>query len=108
MLDGTLFQETAVQEEHFYDIRHKRIYQAMKAAANREDFIDLVAVTTYLEEDIYGIGRTTYLLELVESVATTATFKQQEHLAAEWAYGDGGAGVLEEVWEVRVRVDLYF
>ncbi|GAB3059584.1 replicative DNA helicase [Virgibacillus ainsalahensis] len=80
LLEGALFKDLEVQEEHFYEARHKKIYQAMKQAADRGEFIDLVVVTTNLGEEIYQVGGTSYLLEMTESVASTASMKHHERL----------------------------
>ncbi|RLL43913.1 replicative DNA helicase [Oceanobacillus piezotolerans] len=80
LIDGTLFQTLEVQEEQFYFTKHKRIYQAMKQAIVKRKFIDLVMVTTMLGDEIKQVGGTTYLLEMAESVASTASLKQHEQL----------------------------
>ncbi|WP_241558977.1 replicative DNA helicase [Oceanobacillus halophilus] len=80
MLDGSLFRGLEVQEEHFYHRKHQRIFQAMKKAVDENRKIDLVTVTTMLGKSIKAVGGTTYLLEMVESVASTASLKHHEQL----------------------------
>lgn len=80
LLDGTLFKDLEVQEEHFHDSRHKRIYRAMKQASENGEFIDLVVVTTRLGDAIKQVGNTSYLLAMTESVASTAAIKHHERL----------------------------
>ncbi|WP_339216296.1 replicative DNA helicase [Ornithinibacillus sp. FSL M8-0202] len=80
LLDGSLFQQITVQEEHFYFAKHKTIYQAMKQAVSQGEFIDIVVVTTFLGQAIEAVGGTTYLLEMAESVASTESITQHERL----------------------------
>lgn len=83
LLDGTLFRELHLQEEFFYHARHRRIYQAMKHAYDQDEFIDIVVTTTHLGQDIHQVGGTTYLLELTQSVASTASIKHYEQLVCD-------------------------
>ncbi|MBM7601405.1 replicative DNA helicase [Virgibacillus halotolerans] len=78
--DGILFKELLVQEAHFYYANHRRIFRAMKEVSDQNDFIDMVTVTTKLGDAITQVGGTTYLLEMVESVASTAAMKHHERL----------------------------
>ncbi|MEC5425304.1 replicative DNA helicase [Virgibacillus sp. C22-A2] len=80
LLDGTLFKDLVVQEEHMYHAQHKKIYRAMKQASVLDEFIDLVVVTTNLGKEINQVGGTSYLLEMTESVASTANIKHHERL----------------------------
>ncbi|WP_163971074.1 replicative DNA helicase [Oceanobacillus halotolerans] len=80
ILDGTLFHELRVQEEHFYYAEHRKIYQSMKLAVEKGEFIDMVVVTTHLGQAIQQVGGTVYLLKMVESVASTASLKHYERL----------------------------
>ncbi|RDW17095.1 replicative DNA helicase [Oceanobacillus arenosus] len=80
LLDGTLFKDLEVQEEHFHDSRHRRIYRAMQLASEKDAFIDVVVVTTRLGDAIEQVGNTSYLLEMAESVASTSAIKHYERL----------------------------
>ncbi|MFD1851399.1 replicative DNA helicase [Oceanobacillus bengalensis] len=80
LLDGTLFKELEVNAEHFSYMAHKKIFHAMKKASDKGEFIDVVVVTTYLGDDISQVGGTMYLLQMTESVASTASMKQHERL----------------------------
>lgn len=80
LMDGTLFKELMVQEAHFHHAHHRQIYLAMKEVSDQNDFIDMVTVTTKLGDAITQIGGTTYLLEMVGSVASTAAMKHHERL----------------------------
>jgi len=83
ILDGSLFDTLCVKEKHFYYEAHKKIYQPMKRAAEKDEFIDLVVVTIYLGEAIKEVGGTIYLLKMAESVASTAILKLHERLMLE-------------------------
>lgn len=80
LVDGTLIRQLTVEEDHFYDSRHRLILRAMKQADERDAFIDLVVVTTNLGDAIHQIGGTGYLLNLAEAVASTANIEQHEQL----------------------------
>lgn len=83
LVEGTLFNDLELEEEHFYDARHRRIFRAMKEVFEKKQPIDIVTVTTALLDDIHQIGGTLYLTEMAESVATLANFKQHEALILE-------------------------
>jgi replicative DNA helicase len=78
--DGTLIKNLMLEETHFHDRRHKLIFRAMKQAEERDEFIDMVVVTSYMGKAIYQVGGTSYLLELAGSVATTANLAHHEEL----------------------------
>ncbi|WP_217587491.1 replicative DNA helicase [Lentibacillus saliphilus] len=80
LVDGTLFKELEVQEAHFHDGRHQRIYRAMKQASEASELIDMVSITTRLGDAIHQVGGTSYLLEMAGSVASTASMKHHEQL----------------------------
>lgn len=80
LVDGTLFNDLVVQEEHFYEVRHRTIFQAMKKVADTDRLIDIITVTTALGNKITQVGGTTYLLEMAESIASTVPFKHHEQL----------------------------
>lgn len=82
LLDGTLFRNLILNEEHFYNANHRLIFRSMKKIAKAEQFIDVVTVTTELKGAIYQVGGTTYLLEMAQSIASTATLKHHEQLSA--------------------------
>mgnify|MGYP001170023371 CR=1 FL=1 len=83
LLDGSLFKDLEVQEEHFHDSRHKLIFRAMKLVADQGESIDVITVTARLGDNIYQAGNTSYLVSLGESVPTTATLKHYEKLVYE-------------------------
>jgi replicative DNA helicase len=80
LLDGTLIKNLMLEESHFHDHRHKLIFRAIKQAEERDEFIDMVVVTSNLGQAIYQVGGTGYLLEMTGSVATTANLGHHEEL----------------------------
>lgn len=80
LVDGTLFPDLVIQEEHFYQADHQLIFRAMKAVVDAEQFIDMVTVTTELGEAINQVGGTSYLLAMAQSIASTAPLKHHEQL----------------------------
>src|SRR5690625_7894556 len=80
LVDGTLFNELALKQEHFVDASNRVIFQAMKDITANGDFIDIVTVTTELGDAIGQVGGTTYLLAMAESIASTASLKVHERL----------------------------
>src|SRR5699024_7026730 len=80
LVEGTLFNELALKQEHFVDANHRIIFQAMKDITANENFIDIVTVTTVLGDAIGQVGGTTYLLAMAESIASTANLKLHARL----------------------------
>src|SRR5699024_12299985 len=80
LVDGTLFNELALKQEHFADASHRIIFQAMDDVTANGDFIDIVTVTTALGEAIGQVGSTSNLLAMAESIASTASLKLHERL----------------------------
>jgi len=80
LVDGTLFKDLVMEEEHFYQTNHRLIFRAMKGVVDAEQFIDMVTVTTELGDAIHQVGGTSYLLAMAQSIASTATLKHHEQL----------------------------
>lgn len=83
LLEGTLFDSLIVSPEHFYDARLNRIFQSMQRVAKKEQAIDIVTVTSELGEDINAVGGVTYLTQLAESIPSTESLRNYEHLVLE-------------------------
>lgn len=83
LLEGTLFRNLTVTEEQFASQQHKLIFRAMQRAADKQQTIDLVTVTTNLKDAIKQVGGTTYLLKLAESVPSTESLVHYERLLFE-------------------------
>ncbi|WP_407270384.1 replicative DNA helicase [Radiobacillus sp. PE A8.2] len=82
-LEGLLFDRLTVTEAQFDKHAHRLIFRAMKRASELGQDIDLVSVTTNLEDTISQVGGTTYLLQLAESVPTTENVAMYEQLLFE-------------------------
>src|SRR5699024_7051534 len=83
LIDGSLFADLEIDEQYFTHKQHQLIFQAMRQAYKEKGAIDLVIVTTVLGERIEAAGGVMYLTEMAESVPSTATFKQYEHILKE-------------------------
>lgn len=76
---GDLIKETTLQDKHFYDPNHKKLFKALRIIESKNDPIDIVAVITTLGQTaITSIGGRKFLAELANSVATTSSFKTYE------------------------------
>ncbi|MFC0469273.1 replicative DNA helicase [Halalkalibacter kiskunsagensis] len=83
LLEPELIKECSLQEEQFYEARHKIIFQAMRALERSETPSDIVAVVTMLRDVLESIGGVSYLSDLMNAVATTSNFKHYEELILE-------------------------
>ncbi|WP_332632585.1 DnaB-like helicase N-terminal domain-containing protein [Halalkalibacter flavus] len=63
--DPELIKECSLQEEHFYEARHKIIFQAMRALERSETPSDIVSVVTVLRDVLESIGGVAYLSDLI-------------------------------------------
>src|SRR5690554_3338915 len=80
LVDPTVIKDLKLEPDHFQDSKNKKIYQAMLRAEKDDETIDMVVVTTRLGNAIETVGGTTYLLQLTNSVASTASVKHYEQL----------------------------
>ncbi|WP_186579727.1 replicative DNA helicase [Aquibacillus kalidii] len=83
ILEGDLFHGLEVEEAHFFYDNHRKIFRAMRELADQGASIDLVSITTNLSERIKQVGGTVYLVELAESVASTASIEHHQRLIME-------------------------
>ncbi|MRG87619.1 DnaB-like helicase N-terminal domain-containing protein [Salinibacillus xinjiangensis] len=83
LVDGALFKDLELTLDHFYHGEHVLIFRAMKRAADKGEFIDLVVVTTNLGDNIQEVGGPSYLLKMAESIASTKNLKHYERLVLE-------------------------
>lgn len=83
IVQGCLFSQLEVTEEHFQSDTHKDIYRAMKKAQQQGLAIDMVTITTMLGEKINHTGGTGYLLGLAEAIASTESIAHYERLVLE-------------------------
>lgn len=83
LLHPELIKECQLQEEHFYESRHKVIFREMRALERTDTPPDLVAVVTFLSDSLASVGGVVYLADLVNAVATTSNVKYYEELTLE-------------------------
>jgi replicative DNA helicase len=78
LLEGSLFENTQLESEHFYDRNLKRIFQSISDVSKKEQAIDIVTVSTELGSELEAIGNVSFLTELAGSVATTENIRFYE------------------------------
>ena len=83
LIEGALFKELEIDEQFFTYQAHQQIYKAMKQAYEERKAVDLVLVTTVLGDKIQEVGGVSYLMQLAESVPSTATFKHYQQILIE-------------------------
>ena len=68
---------TVISSDDFYSERHRRIYRAMLKLFDKNQPIDLVALTSSLTESkqLDGIGGASYLVELTNTVPSASNLK---------------------------------
>lgn len=67
--DNGLLQEIQLEPEHFTDMRHQRIFQAMKRLAKNNEIIDVVSLSVQLGDELMFVGGYDYLNDLLHIVA---------------------------------------
>jgi len=80
LLDGSLFKELHVKEQHFFLPEHVQIFRAMTQVDKNNQHIDLVTVTTALDKNIQEVGGVSYLSNLSEAVPSTESINHYERL----------------------------
>lgn len=83
LMEGSLFDTLQLKPEHFYDNRHKTIYEAMIQVHQKDQDVNVITVTSALESKIQNIGGVTYLTDLSGSVPSTESLKNYEQLVFE-------------------------
>src|SRR5690625_1678786 len=83
LLEGLLFDSLLVTPDHFYDSGLSRIFNAMHRVAEKEQAIDVITVTTEVGDPIQAVGGVSYLTELAQSIPSTESLKNYEHLVLE-------------------------
>ena len=76
-----------VSPDDFYKYAHKIIFKAMIALSDRNEAIDATTVRTILDNqgDLQNIGGLSYIVELVNSVPTSANAEYYAKIVAEKA-----------------------
>jgi replicative DNA helicase len=75
--DGDLIKEIALTNGHFADTRHQLIFQAMRELEDKDELIDIVSLTMFLNQKL-GPSGSDYLADLMQSVPSTHNFKAYE------------------------------
>ncbi|WP_105101337.1 replicative DNA helicase [Microbulbifer pacificus] len=78
LLEGSLIGILTLEPKHFYEARHKQIYEAMQQVADKEIEINVVTVVTELGNCINEVGGVSYLTDLAGSIPSTAPLKNYE------------------------------
>ncbi|AKM19829.1 Replicative DNA helicase [Geobacillus sp. 12AMOR1] len=89
--DSQLIRELRVEEGQFQELRHQRIFRAMKILEQHGEPIDLVSLSTQLREEMHIIGGYVYLNDLLRIVA------EPEHIHTYERY------IIEEYNKKRIR-----
>lgn len=76
-----------IEPKDFYKYTHRIIFEAMITLSERDDAIDALTIRTILsdQDDLQNIGGMTYLLEIVNSVPTSANAEYYAKIVAEKA-----------------------
>ncbi|MEX2785679.1 replicative DNA helicase [Streptococcus sp. H49] len=76
-----------VEPDDFYKYSHKIVFQAMITLSDRNEAIDATTVRTVLDDqgDLQNIGGLSYIVELVNSVPTSANAEYYAKIVAEKA-----------------------
>ncbi|MCP3027633.1 replicative DNA helicase [Halobacillus sp. A5] len=80
LLEGELIKDVTLRDEHFYEARHRLIYQAMRRIDEKEGPVNLVTVTTELNKRIQEAGGVSYLSSLAQSIPSTKSIKHHQKL----------------------------
>ncbi|MFZ0371544.1 MAG: replicative DNA helicase [Halobacillus sp.] len=83
LYEGTLMKDATLMADHFADPRHQLIFRAMQKVYKKEAPVNLVSVTTELNDKITAVGGVSYLADLAGSVPTTQAFKHDQRLVLE-------------------------
>lgn len=75
-LEPTIIHEISLKPEHFFDTKHKQIFNIMLRLVEKNKPIDFVAVVEEMGNDaVQQIGGVSYLMQLANAVPTTANFE---------------------------------
>ncbi|HER0071705.1 TPA: replicative DNA helicase [Streptococcus pyogenes] len=76
-----------ISPDDFYKYAHKIIFRAMITLSDRNDAIDAITIRTILDDqdDLQSIGGLSYIVELVNSVPTSANAEYYAKIVAEKA-----------------------
>lgn len=80
LLEGSIVNDLTIQPEHFYQLNHQEIFQAIIRVSARSEEVNMVSVATELGEQISRCGGVTYLTNLAASVASTEPVKHYQRM----------------------------
>ncbi len=82
-----VFVREYIDARDFFKYAHQLIFQAMVALAERGDAIDATTIRNYLDDkgDLQNIGGISYLVEVINSVPTSANAEYYAKIVAEKA-----------------------
>ena len=85
LLDMDTLDQTIMSAEAFYDPKHRAIFEAIKAVADRQDPVDEITVGRELQRSESGGGLRGYMAQLVDCTPTTANFRHWLQIVQEAA-----------------------
>lgn len=85
LFDGTIVQQSKLEQDHFHRVAHQTIYKAIMSVAEQGTFVDLQSVVAELVrlDQIKNVGGVSYLSELAGAIPTSETFGYHENLVFE-------------------------
>ncbi|WP_018782945.1 replicative DNA helicase [Bacillus sp. 95MFCvi2.1] len=93
LLDGELIKECRLTEQHFSTAVHQAIFKLIRKIEEEGQPLDLVALVSKMEPAFLAqIGGMEYLVNIIESVPTTANFSYYEGLVRNaWKMNQAGS-----------------
>ena len=76
---GELIKEIALEENHFVELKHQKIFTAMKSLEEKNIHVDIITVLNELGNDSLLFGGHTYLAELFNMITNESNFKTYEN-----------------------------
>ncbi|GAE27005.1 replicative DNA helicase [Halalkalibacter wakoensis JCM 9140] len=83
LINPELIKECSLDQEHFFERRHQILFRAMRHLEKSEKPVDTINLVTILGETLVNTGGFEYIVDLSNSVATTANFVYHEELVLE-------------------------
>lgn len=76
---GELIKEIALEEKHFIELKHQKIFTAMKSLEEKNIHVDIITVLNELGNDSLLFGGHAYLAELFNMITNENNFKTYEN-----------------------------
>ncbi|MYL50279.1 replicative DNA helicase [Halobacillus litoralis] len=83
LLEGSIVRDLILEDIHFDESAHRKIYKAMREISDQDQPINIVSVTTQLGDIIHNCGGVSYLTDLAGSVPSTAAVKHYQRMVLE-------------------------